>query len=112
VRGIDKIEATKGKVALRWGPLMYNIEQADQDITKRLSADSPLETEWRKDFLGGVMVIKGKFADGSPMLAIPNFVRLNREAGLPLPPPSAPSQPGGGKPAPRQPASIVWISEA
>ena len=34
VRASDKIEATRGKVALRCGPLVYNIEQVDQDITK------------------------------------------------------------------------------
>jgi len=110
VTGIDKIEATKGKVALRYGPLIYNIEQADQDISKALNSTSPLETDWRKDFLGGVVTIKGKFADGTPLLAIPNFVRLNREAGIPLPPGSTPV-PGTARPAPRQPKSVVWMNE-
>ena len=36
VKASEKIEATRGKVALRYGPLMYNIEQVDQDITKAL----------------------------------------------------------------------------
>jgi hypothetical protein len=44
-----------------------------------MSADSALPTEWRADLLGGVMVIKGTFADGSPMMAIPNFARTNRD---------------------------------
>ena len=30
------------------------------------------------------MVIKGKFADGSPMIAIPNYARTNRDKELPL----------------------------
>ena len=34
--------------------------------------------EWRPDLLGGVMVISGKWEDGSPMLAVPNFARMNR----------------------------------
>jgi len=46
------------------------------------------------DLLGGVMVIKGKFADGSPMIAIPNYARMNRE---PAPPPRpAESAPAAG----------------
>ncbi len=109
VRADERIEATRKKVALRYGPLIYNIEKADQDISKPLSPDSLLTTEWRKDFLGGVVVIKGKFADGTPLLAIPNFVRFNRQPGLALPPPSRNA--GGKRPEP-SPASIVWIREA
>ena len=30
------------------------------------------------DLLGGVKVIKSTFADGKPMLAIPNYAQLNR----------------------------------
>lgn len=112
VKPSDKIEATRGKVALRYGALIYNIEAADQDITKALSPNSPLTTEWRKDFLGGVMVIKGQFADGSPMLAIPNFVRANRVPPTPVPPVNAPPEAGAPRPAPRAPISIVWIKEA
>ena len=87
---------------MRYGPLIYNIEQADQDITKALGPNSALTTEWKGDLLGGVMVIKGQFADGSPMMAIPNFVRANRVPATPLPP----------KNAERQPISIVWMKEA
>jgi len=47
-----------------------------------------LKTEWRGDLLGGVMVIQGKWSDGSPLLAIPNYARQNR----------------GGK-------SSVWVKE-
>jgi DUF1680 family protein len=36
-----RIEALRGKVALRCGPLVYNIEQADQDITRALSPSAP-----------------------------------------------------------------------
>jgi DUF1680 family protein len=113
VRGIEQIEATRNKVALRYGPLIYNIEQTDQDISKPLGADSPLTAEWKEDLLGGVVVIKGKFKDGSPLVAIPNFVRMNREPGLPLPPPPPPRPAGEGtRPAPRPPKSVVWINEA
>jgi hypothetical protein len=110
VRADEKIEADRNRVALRYGPLIYNIEQVDQDITKALSPDSPLTTEWRGDLLGGVMVIKGKFADGSPMLAIPNYARTNRDPAAPYETPPAGS--GGNRPAPGPVTSIVWIKEA
>ncbi|HEY9450133.1 MAG TPA: beta-L-arabinofuranosidase domain-containing protein, partial [Gemmatimonadaceae bacterium] len=114
IRALDKIEADQGKVALRYGPLVYNIEKVDVgDIGKVLPPDAPLTTEWRGDLLGGVMVIKGTFADGSPMVAIPNYARMNRE---PAPAPRPPvSEPTGGapreRPAPPPIASVVWITE-
>jgi len=109
VRAIDRIEADRGKVALRYGPLVYNIEKADVgDITKALAPDSALTTEWRGELLGGVLVIKGTFADGSPFVAIPNYVRMNRE---PAPPPAPPPTPGAPRPAPPPVVSAVWITE-
>ena len=61
VRASEQIAADRGRVALRYGPLVYNIERVDQDITKALGASAPLTTEWKGDLLGGVMVIKGAF---------------------------------------------------
>ena len=125
VYGSDKIVGggqlpppVKDKVALRVGPLVYNIEQVDQDITKTLPPTAPLKTEWRGDFLNGVNVITSTFADGAPMTAIPNFARYNRNPPAPPPPPPAPLAPppaAGAPPAPR-PApppvtSQVWIRE-
>jgi DUF1680 family protein len=121
VRASDKIAATKDKVALRVGPLVYNIEQVDQDIHGVLAPTEMLTTEWRGDLLGGVTVIKGAFADGTPMTAIPNFARYNRNPPAPPPPPPAPPAPrpapgaAAAPPAPRPPAppatSVVWIRE-
>ncbi|HWR34928.1 MAG TPA: hypothetical protein VN622_03530, partial [Clostridia bacterium] len=34
--------------------------------------------EWHGDLLGGVLTINGKWQDGKPMLAIPNYARMNR----------------------------------
>jgi hypothetical protein len=98
-----RVEADRGRVALKYGPLIYNIEQEDQDIGKTLPADSQLTTEWREDFLGGVLVIRGTFADGSPMVAIPNYARYNRVEGTFAPP---------RREGPRKPTSVVWIREA
>ena len=104
VKADERIEATRGKVALRYGPLIYNVEQVDQDITKVFNPDTELTTEWRGDLLGGVMVIKGKWADGSDFLAIPNYARRNRLA-------AEPAVRGGLGRGGRQASSIVWIKD-
>lgn len=82
VKGIDKIAATRGRVALRYGPLVYSVELVDQALDQVLKPDSALSTEWRGDLLDGVMVIKGAWSDGSPLLAIPNYAREHRAAHL------------------------------
>lgn len=113
VKASEKLAADRGKVALRYGPLMYNIEKVDQDITKPLG-DAALTTEWRDDLLGGVIVIKGKFADGSGMMAIPNYARTNRDP-EPAPPPALPTTAAAATPGTRprrEVTSVVWINQA
>lgn len=79
IKADERVEATRGRVALRYGPLIYNIETADgQDVDKVLAPDAPLTMRWAPDLLGGVMVMEGVFSDGSRMTAIPNHARLNR----------------------------------
>ena len=91
----ENIEADSGRVALRYGPMIYNVEKADgQDITKSIGT-GPLKLEWRPDMFNGTMTIKGVWADGTPLLAIPNYLRTNRL--------------GEPTPGDRSPASIVWI---
>lgn len=99
----EKIEADKGRMALRYGPMIYNVEQADQANINQAIGDAPLSLEWRPDFLHGVMTIKGKWADGTPLLAIPNYSRLNRVATTPVPQSGRQGQTG--------PVSIVWIKK-
>ncbi len=73
-----RIKADDGLVALKYGPLIYNAEAADnQNIHSKLGA-APLRTEWRPDLLGGVVAITGKWTDGSDLLAVPNYARMNR----------------------------------
>jgi DUF1680 family protein len=73
-----RIQADGELVALQYGPLIYNVEIADNENIERKLGNGPLTTEWRPDLLGGVMVITGHWQDGSPFLAIPNFTRMNR----------------------------------
>jgi DUF1680 family protein len=73
-----KIAADHGLVSLRYGPLMYNVERADQPDISGAIGNGPLKTEWKGDLLGGVMLIKGSWANGSTLTAIPNYARMNR----------------------------------
>jgi len=78
IKANERVTADRGRVALRYGPLIYCIESVDQNVDSVLPPNAPLTTEWRPDLLGGVVVIKGKFADGKPMLAVPYYARANR----------------------------------
>ena len=131
VHANEKIEANIGRVALRYGPLVYNIEKVDQDIDGVLSPNAPLATEWRDDLLGGVQVITGAFTNSTPMLAIPHYARFNRNPAVPAPPTrpdsataaanaiavatAAAQAVAAGRPLPRPvgptATSIVWIRE-
>lgn len=73
-----RIHADANLVTLQYGPLIYNVETADQHSLDLALGSEPLQIEWRPDLLGGIMVITGKWQDGSPMLAIPNYARMNR----------------------------------
>jgi uncharacterized protein len=96
----ERIEATRGKVALRYGPMVYNVELADQTSIDGPIGPAPLGTEWRPDLLGGVVVVTGQWRDGSKLTAIPNFVRLNREG----PSPEFPSRAEGKS------RTAVWLA--
>ncbi|MHB1037531.1 MAG: glycoside hydrolase family 127 protein [Pirellulales bacterium] len=78
VKADEKVAADVGRVALRYGPLVYNIESVDQDVEQVLDPSSAFSTEWKGDLLGGVMVVKGKFANGAALTAVPNYARSNR----------------------------------
>ncbi len=75
-----RIKADANLLALQYGPLIYNVETADQPNLDLALSSEPLKVEWRPELLGGIMVIKGKWQDGTPMLAIPNYARMNRVA--------------------------------
>ena len=74
------IAAAKDQVALRYGALIYNFEEVDNGsaINEGSFGSGALRAEWDPDFLGGMQLIKGSWADGKTMVAIPNFARMNR----------------------------------
>jgi DUF1680 family protein len=96
IKADNNIKADRGMVALRYGPLIYNVETADQPRIDQPLGDTPLEPVWKSDLLGGVVVLQGTWADGSPLLAIPNYARNNRSA-------AKTARPG---------ESTVWIKDA
>ncbi len=89
VKADTHVAADKNRVALRYGPLVYNLESVDGSLDRILDPNSPLTSTWSPDLLGGAQVVKGQFTDESPLIAIPNYLRLNR----------------GGR-------SIVWLRDA
>jgi DUF1680 family protein len=86
--GIQRVEANnkvwsdRDRVALQYGPLIYNHETVDLNganpLSLNIAPDAALSTRWDDSLLGGVTVIEGKFADGTALMAIPNYARNNR----------------------------------
>jgi DUF1680 family protein len=78
IKADSQVKADQGRIALRYGPLVYNVERADQRSIDQPLSTAPLKAVWHPDLLGGVMTLEGKWADGTPMRAIPNYARMNR----------------------------------
>ena len=62
VQGNPRIEAIRGRVAIRRGPVVYCLEQAGQeqsaDITEvEIDPSSPIQDTWQGDLLGGVTTL-------------------------------------------------------
>jgi len=102
-----RIKADSTLVALKYGPLVYNVEAIDNERIDQKVGTDPLRVQWRPDLLGGVMVITGRWADGSELVAIPNYARMNR-AGPPHAYPSDEETNGTNSSAPSV-QSKVWI---
>jgi hypothetical protein len=118
------VQADQGRVALKYGPLIYNVERADQaNLDAQLSSE-PIRAEWRPELLGGVVALTGKWKDGTPMLAIPNYARMNRverattiggDSGVNYAPGTVGGAAGQAAPRPRRQRgveSIVWMRDA
>jgi uncharacterized protein len=78
VKADNRIVADRGTVALRYGPLVYCVEEADQKDINGKIGNGILKPEWKSNLLGGTEVLEGKWADGNDLVAIPYFLRNNR----------------------------------
>ncbi len=95
----NRVQADRGMVALRYGPLVYTFEGADNGGStngKVVPANPQLTAQYMPNFFQslnnageGAMVIKGKFADGSDLTAIPYYARYNRRLGAAAAPTAA-----------------------
>ena len=73
-----------GRVAFQRGPVVFCFEEADNGkdiLNKIVSAEAKFSAEYKPSFLGGLVVLKGKAADGSILTAIPYFAWDNRTPG-------------------------------
>ncbi|MCR9209568.1 MAG: glycoside hydrolase family 127 protein [bacterium] len=99
VRSIDKIAATRGQTALRRGPLIYCVEDIDQDINRSIPATPEIQCEMTDHLfgrsLGELPILRGTWDDGSELTAIPYYLRANRSHEDPT----------------RSPRSSVWIHQ-
>jgi uncharacterized protein len=58
-----RLDATRGSLAIQRGPIIYCLEDHDQEVPGRLldiqvDPGQPLHVQWREDLLNGVMVIE------------------------------------------------------
>jgi DUF1680 family protein len=80
----ENVEDNQGKVALQRGPIVFcfeGVDNADRVLDRFLPDDSPLETEFLPDLLGGLVIVKGVSADNDPLTAIPYYAWAHRGAG-------------------------------
>ncbi|MHC4645685.1 MAG: glycoside hydrolase family 127 protein [Planctomycetota bacterium] len=75
------VKDDNGLVAIQRGPIVYGLEALDNsgNVDVTLPIDPRFETEHRRQFLGGVTVVKGVSLQGRPFLAVPFYVLANRE---------------------------------
>ncbi len=77
IKAVNNIAADQGLVALQYGPLIYNIEGIDQPTGLVLSSSASLTPQYT-NILGGFLKITGTWSNSTPLIAIPNYSRLNR----------------------------------
>jgi DUF1680 family protein len=77
IKAGSQVAADVGLVSLQYGPLIYNIESADQSAGLFLNPGTPLSVQYT-NILGGFLKITGTWTNGAALTAIPNYARLNR----------------------------------
>ena len=77
----SKVEADRGRVVIERGPLVYCVEGVDNGgkvLEREIPTASPMEAKFQPDLLGGIAVIKGRWADGKDLIAVPYSTWGNR----------------------------------
>ena len=81
----EAVEADRGRVALQRGPLVYCVEEADQNggpiRDLALTGKAPLHSHFQADLLGGVQTLSGMGGSRHPFTAIPYYAWANRGPG-------------------------------
>ncbi len=84
VESDQRIKDNRGRVAITNGPLIYCLEQKDNEnidiFNIVISKNQGLTVKFEKDLLGGVNIITGTTIDQSKITAIPYFMWNNRGA--------------------------------
>lgn len=81
-RAVPEVEAVNGRIALQYGPFVFNVERVDVgcDPTQVVvDGSKPFKAVYDNDLMGGTWTICGTLSDGRPFRAIPNYARMNRE---------------------------------
>ena len=99
IRADSRVQATRGQIAFRRGPVIYTVEAIGQEIDRPCDPHPELRPRWAPDLLGGVVVLEGTWSDGSSLTAIPYHGRANRLR-------------DGADDQPEIPRSTVWVKEA
>ena len=93
IQAHENVKDDKGKLAFERGPIVYCLEGTDQRdkhvFNKYIPEDAPFSTEYKKDMLNGVMILKGSAKEVSlngeekeaPVTAIPYSTWNNRGTG-------------------------------
>jgi DUF1680 family protein len=86
VRADPKVKENRGMVAIQRGPIVYCMEQADnQEIAYQsfsFSADEPLAVDYEGEVMGGIVTLKGRTEEGAACTFIPYYAWDNREPGF------------------------------
>jgi len=78
------IKGNRGRVAFERGPLVYCAEGVDNGgrvLDLEVAGDSSFAAEFQPGFLNGVVVLKGKAADGRTITLVPYYAWSNRGIG-------------------------------
>jgi DUF1680 family protein len=86
VHSKPEVEANRGRFAIQRGPLVYCVEQADNEHLTydefAIRPDQSFAIEHQSDMLGGVSVLYGQGKDGTRYTFIPYYAWDNRSPGF------------------------------